>query len=276
MHWFPALPGGMVSVRHGVLHGCLVAGQARLVGVCALEPWPSTSRVAMVAVELPRADARAREPGGQRVVLTQVAAVGVKVGMLERDQIEMVEERVTRLEARGNGHHLGMARGAHVVHLGRCEIPGPNDLQVLDVVSTGRILLHHPDVLAGRAVARLAAYARLGPGCLVRVGLQVIVGGKLADMTVEACGVEGEEPVGPVERLVLSIGKVPDAGGRRVVPLSSCGRRRRSARPASGPAPAVSGSSRRSCRPSHGRSDRSSHPMGFVLAPAPGLSSISA
>ena len=79
-------------------------------------------------------------------------------------------------------------------------------------------LLHHPYVLAGRPMARFATDARLCPGCAVGVGVQIIVGGELADVAVEAGGIEGEHPVGPIQRLVASVGEVPDAAGRGVVP----------------------------------------------------------
>ena len=58
------------------------------------------------------------------------------------------------------------------------------------------------DVLVRRAVARFATDARLGPGGVVGVAAEVVVGRQLADVAIEAGGVEGEHAVGPGEGLV--------------------------------------------------------------------------
>ena len=77
---------------------------------------------------------------------------------------------------------------------------------------------HGADVLFGRAVARLATDARLGPGGVVGVGCQVVVRREFGDVAIETGGVEGEHAVGPIEGLVAAVGEMPHAAGRHVVP----------------------------------------------------------
>ena len=95
-----ALAAGLVAaVLFRLSDLLLVAGQARLVRLLALEAHPAARRMAVVAVQLARLGARAHEPGGVGVVLAQVAAVGIEVGMVERDEIEVIEKLVARPEA---------------------------------------------------------------------------------------------------------------------------------------------------------------------------------
>ena len=110
-----------------------------------------------------------------------------------------------------------MAGGAKVVHLRGCEVLGTDDLDVLrrGAVDGG---FHRADVLFRRAVTRFAANARLGPGRVVGVGCQVVVCGKLGDVTIKTGGVEGEHAVGPIEGRIAAIEEMPHAAGRHVVP----------------------------------------------------------
>ena len=82
----------MVAVGCRVLHPLLMAGQAGVVGLLLLEPVAAAGGVAVDAVELAGLDAGAHAPGGLGVVLPQVAAVGIEVGVLQGHQVEVVEE----------------------------------------------------------------------------------------------------------------------------------------------------------------------------------------
>ena len=126
----PLAPGRVVAVLRRLLHLLLVAGHAHLVRLLALETHPAAGRVAVVAVQLARLGAGAHEPRGVRVVLAQVAAVGIEVGMVQRDEIEVIEELVARQEVQRQRDQLRVAGGAHVVHLRGREILGANELDV--------------------------------------------------------------------------------------------------------------------------------------------------
>ena len=72
---------------------------------------------------------------------------------------------------------------------------GVNFLTLMIFMSFGLLSLgglpHDPVVLGRRTVAGLAVDARLCPGGLVRVGLEIVVGRELAHVAVVAAGVEG-------------------------------------------------------------------------------------
>ena len=137
--------------------------------------------------------------------------------MFQGDEVEVIEELVARPERQRQRDQLRMAGGAHVVHLRGSKLLGANDLDFFRRVAffAG---LHRTNVLFGRAVARLATDARLGPRRVVGVGRQVVVRREFRNVAVEAGGVEGEHAVGPIEGLVAAIGKMPHATGRHVVP----------------------------------------------------------
>ena len=87
----------VVGVGRRVLHMVLVAGHAGIVGLfLGLEPVAAARGVAGHAVDLPGLGAGAHEPRGVGVVLAQVAAVGVEVGVLQGREIVVVEEAVPR------------------------------------------------------------------------------------------------------------------------------------------------------------------------------------
>ena len=75
------------------------------------------------------------------------------------------------------------------------------------------------DVLRRGAVAGLAIDARLGPGGVIAVGLEVVVLGKLADVAAEAGGVEGQRPFLPVQRLVAAVAEMAHGAGGGVEPF---------------------------------------------------------
>ena len=97
MHWLPARAGFVVRVGGSVLHPLLVARQAGVVGFGrVLEPVAPARGVAMDAVQLAGLGARAQPPLGVGVVLAQVAAIGIEIGILERHEIEVIEVAVAR------------------------------------------------------------------------------------------------------------------------------------------------------------------------------------
>ena len=72
----------------------------------------------------------------------------------------------------------------------------------------------------GKAVAGLTIDPRLGPGGVIGVGLEVIVGGELTDMAAIAGGVEGVGPLLPVHRFpARGAGEMPHAACCRVEPF---------------------------------------------------------
>ena len=161
--------------------------------------------------------AGAHQPRRVGVVFAQVAAVRIEIGMIEHDQVEMVEKLVAGQEIERQGHEFGVAGGAHVVDLLALELLRADDLDVGDLL---RVVgdIHRVEVGARRSVTRLATDARLAPHGLVGVGGQIVVRAELADVAIEAGGVESEHAVGPGEGLVAAVGEVPHAAGRRVVP----------------------------------------------------------
>ena len=74
--------GRVMGMGSDVLHHLLVARQTRPIGVVLVAIAPA-GRVAMDAVELAALDARAHPPCGIGIVLAQVAAVGIEVGVLQ-------------------------------------------------------------------------------------------------------------------------------------------------------------------------------------------------
>ena len=208
-----------MPMSHRVVDGLLVAWKARLVGLGHLEAGPAAAGVAVVAVKLSTGDARASQPGSERIILSQVAAVGPVVGMLVGHEIVMVEKRIAGAKAGGHRDHLGVAGCAHVIHLRGTEFLRADDLDVLGCVPGDLSLAHHADVLGGRTVTRLATDPRFGPGCAISVGRQIVVRGELADVTVETGRVECEHPVGPVERGIGPVREMTDTARRRVVPV---------------------------------------------------------
>ena len=213
----PLAPRHVAAVLGRLLDLGGVAGHAHLVRRLALKTQPAAGRVAVVAVELARLAARAHQPRSIRVVFAEVAAVGIEIGVFQRNQIEMIEELVARTKGERERDHFRVAGGAQVVHLCGGEVLGANNLDVFRCAAR-RGGLHRADVLLGRAVTRLATDARLGPRRVVGVGGQVVVCRQLGDVAIEAGGVEGEHAVGPIEGLVAAIGKMPHAAGRHVVP----------------------------------------------------------
>ena len=126
----------------------------------------------------------------------------------------MVEEPLPRREDRGDGGHLRVARAAVGVVLLHGELPGDDELHLLERFPL-RGLPGHPHVLAPGVVARLAVDPRLRPGGAVAVRRQVVVDGDLAHVAAVARGVEGVERVRPREgRRVVGKGAEVAGGGQ--------------------------------------------------------------
>ena len=184
--------------------------------------------------------------------------------MLQRDQVEMVEELVARQRKSSRQRHQSW-RGTW--RTCRSSAAGVNSLVRMILMSCRRC---RPSAAACMArtcspagpVARLATDARLAPGGVVGVGGQVVVRRQLAHVAVEAGGVEREQR-GRSSAGLRRGGR--GSAARRWPPCRtrlSCARRRPRAAPAGGRAPAASGSSRRSSRPSRGRSGTSCRRLG--------------
>ena len=109
----------MVRVRRRGVHLVLVAGDAGVVELLLLEPVAAAGGVAVHAVDLPRLEAGAHAPGGVGVVLPEVAAVGVEVGVLERHEVEVVVEPFLRLVRERQRAPLRVATQSR----GRCVAP---------------------------------------------------------------------------------------------------------------------------------------------------------
>ena len=76
----------VMSMGRWIGYSLLVTGAAGIVGLLSgLEAIAAARRVAGDAVELTVFRAGAHEPGGERVVLAEVAAVGVEVDAFESD-----------------------------------------------------------------------------------------------------------------------------------------------------------------------------------------------
>ena len=114
----PGAPFLVMGVGRCVFHLLLVARHAGVVGLfLGLEPVAAARGVAGDAVELSGLRTGTHQPGGVGVVLPQVAAVGVEVGVLQGRQIEVVEETITRRKGGGDRGHLRVADGARGVLL---------------------------------------------------------------------------------------------------------------------------------------------------------------
>ena len=77
-----------------------------------LEPVAPARRVAMDAIQLAGLGAGAEPPRGVGVVLPQVAAIGIEVGILEADQVEVIEVAVAGAKFMVTGDILAW-QGAH-------------------------------------------------------------------------------------------------------------------------------------------------------------------
>ncbi len=194
----------------------LVTGHASVVRLIAFVPVAPAGRMAVQTVQLAGHDARTHQPRRIRVVLAQVAPVGIEIRMLERHQIVVVEELIARLEARRQRDHLGVAGTTGGVRLLRRELLVADDRKLL--TRTVRISLAGAYVVGCRAVTRLAVDPRLQPDRTIAVGLQIVVCRELADVTAVTRRVERERPLSPIQRLVLMIGEVPHHARRSVVP----------------------------------------------------------
>ena len=193
--------GGMVRVRRRVVHLVLMAGHAGVVELLLLEPVAAAGGVAVHAVDLARLGAGAHAPRGERIVLAQVAAVGVEVGVLQGQRGR--SGRRTALPA-GTPRVSGLALAWQLEQRSfRCSFVM---VLVRMIRSSGSgwplgVALAILLCSTAGAVAGLAVDARLGPGGVVGVGLRVVVGRELAHVAAVAGGIEGVGVVPPVDRL---------------------------------------------------------------------------
>jgi len=207
-------------VFSGIVDLFSMAGHARLVGlVLRLELVPTARSVAMEAIEFSRLGTGAHKPRGVGIVFSQIATIRVIVRIFESHQTIMIEEPVPRLEGICEHDGLGMTRGA-------CRI-----VLLLGKVTTAAFYFHvfrngslwgfltDANVFIRGTVAGLAVDAGLNPFGLVRIGLQIVVGGNLADVAPVTGGVEGVLPVLPVYRFIRLTRKVPHPARSHVEPL---------------------------------------------------------
>ena len=187
------LPAVMVDVRGGSILTALVTGQAGLVGLGrVLEPVAAAGGMAMDAVQLAGLGAGAQPPLGVGVVLSQVAAVGIEVGILEPHQVEVIEVAVAGAKFMVTGDILAW-QGAQVAL--RCSTVILSDDDEFDVRGDGWLAAasrNNSDVPRRGAVAGLAIDPGLGPGGVIAVGWEIVVLGKLADVAAKAGGIEGQ------------------------------------------------------------------------------------
>ena len=216
----PGLVGLVAGVGLGICDPLFVTRQTRIVGLGGLgESIPPAGCMAVHAIQLAGLDARAHSPTRVRVVLSEVPAVRIEVGALQRHETVVVEIAVSGLEARCDRIHLGVTRRARGVVLGGSKALRDDQLQVFRwfVFRCGPA---DADVLGARTVTRFAVNSGLGPDTAVRVGLQIVVDRELADVAVVAGCVKRVGRIPPWDRFVRrAIVEVPHAAGRRVIPL---------------------------------------------------------
>ena len=216
-----APPGGPVRLVKSVLRDArdlvFVAGRARLVRLL-LEAIAAAGRVAVQAIELARRRTGTHAPRGHRVILAQVAAVGVEVRVVQGREIEVIEVAVAGDVGSGDRRHLRVAGAAGVVLLRRRHPLHADDLDVFRRLALGRGPAD-ADVLLARTVAGLATDARLGPNGVIGAASQVEIPRELADVTAITRGVEGEGAVPPVQRGVVPFDEMPHAALGHVEPL---------------------------------------------------------
>ena len=165
----------VVGVGRRIFHLFLVARHAGIVGLFfSLEPVTSAGGVARHTVDLSCLGAWAHEPGGIRVVLTQVTAIRVEVRVLQGGEIVVVEEALPRRVRGGYRGHLGVTAGTGGVVLLGGEFLDTDDLHVLRLLPLGS-LFHDPVVLCRWCVTGFAVDTRFCPGCFIRIGLEVVV-----------------------------------------------------------------------------------------------------
>ena len=133
----------------------------------------------------------------------------------------MIKESVAGAKGGGEQRHLGMARRAKVVDLGMGKRLGADDVPIGQARAARHRLARQTHVVGARPVAGFAIDAGLPPRGMVRIGLQVVIIGQLADVAFIARCVEGERTLFPVQDLLGNIRKMPQGARRGVIPFLS-------------------------------------------------------
>ena len=99
----------VMGMGSGIMDLVLVTRQTSVISPRFLpEPIASARRVALQAIQFAGLHARAHPPAGHRVVLAQVTPVRVEIGILQGDEVEVIEKRRSRLKSGRDRRRLGV------------------------------------------------------------------------------------------------------------------------------------------------------------------------